>query len=221
MRFHPLTAGPLAAALTFALAVAPFPARACEPGETGVPDLDSSIVTWRLGAGQSATLLVVPDGSGPPFSAARNAAGMLVDVTITLQLVDTCGDPIFMFPPEDMWIQSADQGVAWCLGGACADGPTDRFGQAHWVLPRRAGGHSQAACEVLFNGMVVNNGGPLPLRFNSPDLNGDLEVGLVDIVLFSEAYFGAYQAAADFTADGVLNITDIAIMAGARGAHCP
>lgn len=225
MRFRTFAAAAPARALCLALgltlAAIPPAARACDPNQTGVPDLDNSIVSWSLGAGQSATLLVVPDGSGPPFTAAHNAAGMLVDATITLQMIDFCGDPIFMFPAEDMWIQSADHGVVWCVGGACADGPTDRFGRTNWVLPRRAGGHSQAACQVLVNGMVVSDGPGLPLRINSPDINGDLDVGLVDIALFSAAYFGAYQAAADFTADGTLNILDVTILAAALGATCP
>lgn len=195
-------------------------ALACEG--TGLPDLDLCVVTWHAGSGTTATLLVVPDGSGAPLTAARRPDGMLVDATIELLMVDACGDFIFNFPSEDLWLESTDDGLALCAGGSVADHNVDRQGRTVWTQPLRAGGHSQAACQVLINGLPVAGGGGLPLHFNSPDLNGDRGVSLVDIVLFAEAYsLGSYVFAADLHADGAVNIADIGVMAAGVGAGCP
>lgn len=186
-----------------------------------VPDLDQSIVTWGLGAGQSATLLVLPDGSGPAFTAARIPGGMTVDATIQMTLIDSCGYPICCFPREDMWLESQDYGLVLCAGGSIADHNTNQYGQTEWTLPLKAGGHSQAACQVLVNGMALPGSVALPLHFVSPDLNGDRDVSLIDLVVFAEAYFGAYTFAADLRADGVIDLSDIPVLAAGMGAECP
>lgn len=191
-------------------------------GDTGLPDLGLSVVTWHAGSGSSATLLVVPDGSGSPLTAARRPSGMLVDATIELLMVDACGDIIVNFPGEDIWLESTDHGLSLCAGGSVADHNVDMQGRTEWTQPLRAGGHSQATCQVFINGMAVANGGALPLHFNSPDLNGDRVVSLVDIVLFAEAYSrGTYAFEADLHADGAVNIADIGVLAAGVGAGCP
>lgn len=190
-------------------------------GDVGIPDLGQSVVTWPLGAGESAVLLVLPDGTGAPFTAARRPNGQPVDATILLTIIDGCGDPVAYFPREDIWLESADHGLALCPGGTIADRNTDQNGQTDWTLPLRAGGHSQADCRVLINGVPVSGGMPLPLRFNSPDLNGDRVVTLTDVALFAGAYYAAYDFAADLQADGLNNLADIAVMARGLGADCP
>jgi hypothetical protein len=193
--------------------------RAC--GDLGIPDLGQSVVTWRLGAGESAVLLVLPDGTGAPFTAAHRPDGVLVDATILLTVIDGCGDPVAFFPREDIWLESADLGLVLCAGGSTADRNTDQYGRTDWTQPLRAGGHSQAGCRVLINGMPVISGTPLPLHFNSPDLNGDRAVSLADVPRFAAAYFGPYQFVADLHADGTVNLTDIGVLARTVGAHCP
>ena len=194
-------------------------ALACEG--TGIPDLDQSIVSWGLPAGESATLLVVPDGSGPRVTGARRSNGMLVDATITLTMIDACGDLICCFPAEDMWLESQDQGLVLCAGGSIADHNTSQLGQTEWTAPLKAGGHSQAACRVLVNGIALPGSIALALHFNSPDLNGDRVVSLTDIPLFAAAFHGPYAFAADLHFDGNINLTDIPLLARAMGAHCP
>ena len=193
-------------------------AAACEPGETGLPVLDLSVVTWHLGHDETATLLVVPDGSGAPLTAARRPDGSPVDATIQLTLIDACYDPIAHYPREDMWLESVDQGLVLCAGGSIADHNTDLQGMTTWSQPIRGGGHSVAGCKVVVSGTLSF---PLPLRFNSPDLNGDLAVSLVDVARFAGAYFGPYRFEADLRADGALNLSDIAVMAAHVGADCP
>lgn len=187
----------------------------------GFPSPEHSIVSWSLGEGQSATLLVMPDGGGPPFTAARDPGGAVVDATIRLVLKDYSDALIANFAAEDMWIESLDQGLVFCAGGSRADHNTDMQGITSWTLPRRAGGWSQAQCRVIMNGQPVTGGIDPALHFNSPDLDGDLEVTLTDIGLFAEAYFGDYAFAADLQFNGAVNLGDIGVLAGAVGAGCP
>jgi hypothetical protein len=188
-------------------------------GVTGIPDLDQSLVSWGLGAGESATVLVVPDGTGEPLSSAHRPDGTPVDATIHLVLLDPCDDPIWNFPREDMWLESGDGGLVPCAGGTVADSQTGMNGHTSWSAPLRAGGHSQAVCRVLVNGMPV--GQALPLHFVSADINGDRRVDLADVALFAQAYPAPYAFAADLHANGAVNLSDIAVLAGARGANCP
>jgi hypothetical protein len=185
-----------------------------------VPDLDGGVVTWNVPAGQSATLLVIPDGSGASFTEARGANGMLTNATVTLTLVNSCGE-LIGFPQEDMWLESEDQGLVLCAGGSTADHATDQNGQSTWTVPLKAGGHSQAACRVVVNGTALPGSSALPLHFNSPDLNGDRVVSLTDIPLFAAAFHGPYAFAADLHFDGNINLTDIPLLAQAMGARCP
>ena len=62
---------------------------------------------------------------------------------------------------------------------------------------------------------------PVNVRFNSPDINGDLVVNLSDIVYFTQDFYGAYNYRSDFNWDGVINLSDIALMAQGIGAACP
>ncbi len=189
----------------------------------GMPSPELSTVSWELGAGQSAILLVVPDGDGPAFTAARDANGAEVDATIRLVLRDGSGFPIAMFPAEDMWIESADQGLVFCAGGGSADHWTDALGSTTWSLPRRAGGHSQTSCRVFVNGLPVTGGINPELHFNSPDINGDLYVNLLDVAAFTRDYYGAYEFRSDLARDAVLNLADVAVMVAYIhiGAGCP
>jgi len=124
----------------------------------GMPSPEHSIVSWNLGEGQSATLLVMPDGGGPPFTAARDPGGAVVDATIRMVLKDYSGALIANFAAEDMWIESLDQGLVFCAGGSRADHNTDMHGVTSWTLPRRAGGWSQTQCRVIMNGQPVTGG---------------------------------------------------------------
>lgn len=133
-----------------------------EGGVTGVPDLDQSLVSWGLGAGESATVLVEPDGTGERLSAAHRPAGSPVDATIHLVLLDPCDYPIWNFPREVMWLESGDGGLVPCAGGTVADSRTGTDGHTSWSAPLRAGGHSRSACRVLVNGLPV--GQALPPR---------------------------------------------------------
>jgi hypothetical protein len=167
------------------------------------------------------TLLMVPDGSGPSFSEARNEAGEAVDATITMYLRDPWGMAIVNFPREDIWIETEDDGLAFCLWGLHPDDHTDWDGMTRWVQPALAGGSSEGPAIVMVNGAPLTSNDGLPLRFNSPDLNGDGIVNLTDAGMLSSDYYTGYTFRSDFHRDGLLNLADIAPFARAYGAQCP
>lgn len=170
------------------------------------------------------TILNFPDGTGFSFQEARDSNGELVDATITLYLRDTNNDPIAGFPCEDIWLQSEDGGLFICFWGNWGTNPdadTDMNGMTQWVNPLCVGGSSQAPLEVLVNGLSILNPPNLPISFNSPDLNRDGHVNLIDLGYFSADYFGEYNFQSDFHCDGQINLADVARYAEGSGAHCP
>jgi len=189
---------------------------------SGVPDLVQSIAQIAFTGPGTASLLVVPDGSGPRFTEAHDEQGNVIDATITLLLLDPMGAPIVNFPFEDLWLESTDGGLVGCNYGVIADHHTDANGITSWVNPPVAMGHSQSLVQVFVNGSPLVSGPGLPLRFNSPDINGDGFVNLQDLPLLSvDLYSTLYSFRSDFNGDGILNLQDIAIFAQHYGAQCP
>jgi hypothetical protein len=196
-----------------------------------VPAAAQVIECWDLGLYSTAELaapgegpfsvMVVPDGTGDPLAAAYDAQGSLVDATIIYHLRDCDDLPVPNFPAEDLWLEVEDQGLASCVGGTVADAETDVTGRTTWSRPLRAGGSSQAACIIVVSGTPGIWPPYLPLQFNSPDLDADLDVDLSDLAIFAGDYFGGYRYRSDFARDGVLNLIDLVRMAAAYGAGCP
>lgn len=170
---------------------------------------------------ETLTLLIMPDGSGDSFEDATLPYGNTEDATITVTLWDGNYDPIYQYPAEDIWLESRDGGMVPCSGGTIADANTDVNGMTQWVNPLFAGGHSEALTEVRVNGSPIELTVGVNLSFNSPDINGDLIVNLVDVQLFTGDFFNAYDFRSDFHRDGVINIADIPALAQAYGAGCP
>lgn len=193
---------------------------------TGIPDLSNSYIEWAYEGDQVLSLYNLPDGSGNGLDQAflpgqpDGSAPVMVDATITLVMLDGLEYPIAMFPFEDLWLMSGDDGMVACAGGTVADANTDVEGRAQWSDPLLAGGWSASSIEVYINGDRVI-GGSVALWVNSPDVNGDLSVDLADLGTFASDYFGAFQYRSDFNYDGVLNLSDIALMANGIGANCP
>lgn len=189
---------------------------------TGVPSLEFSTASIAYTGSGVPTLLVVPDGTGPSFIQARDESGNFVDATVTMILRDSGGFPIVNFPWEDIWLQSSDGGMVSCSWGMHPDQHTDVNGMTLWALPAQASGHSESPVLVMVNGSALTSNNGLPLRFNSPDINADGTVNLVDVSLLSIDYFsGLYHFRCDFNSDGVLNLSDINIFAVHFGARCP
>lgn len=202
-----------------AVFVIAFPCMADVPDN--FPDLSSSVATIAYDGPGTPTLLVVPDGSGPYFTQAHDEGGNLVDATITLVLVDLIGVPIANYPFEDCWLESMDGGMVACFGGNTADYDTDFNGVTQWVNPMRAAGYSQALVRVMINGSALTSNAGLPLNFNSPDINGDGIVNLIDVAIVTQDYYTGYHFRCDLNGDGVLNLRDVPLFAQYLDAQCP
>lgn len=184
----------------------------------GIPDLSLSTATIAPEA-NGASVFVVPDGSGQPFTEARAPGGAVVDATITLTLIDTQGDPIFLYPREDLWLETSLDGLVSCDGGASADHATDVDGRTTWSQPLGAGGNSDGEVVHVYIAGAHLNGPGLNLIFNSADINGDLVIDLSDIAAFTPMLF-TDNIDGDFNHDGVVDLSDVARFAQVNGAIC-
>ena len=183
-----------------------------------------STVTMSYTGGESMTLLVLPDGSGDPFSMARLPGGTVADATLTLTLHDCFDVPIAGVPSEDLWLTTVDGGLANCATytATIADNNTDADGVTTWSVPPHAGGHSEAGIVFMVSGSdLFYSQTPMNLNFVSPDLNGDLMVNLSDIVAFVSDLEAGAASRSDFNHDGAVNLSDVIIMVGGLGADCP
>ena len=189
--------------------------------DTGVPSLELSEAFIAYDGPGVPFLLVVPDGSGTPFTEALDEQGNVVDATITLYLRDPQGSPIANFPREDLWLETGDDVVVSCYWGLIADQHTDANGMTLWAIPPVAGGYSQGPIFVMVNGTALTSNPGLPLRITSPDINGDLVINLQDLAILASDYFSDYNFRSDLNGDSYLNLSDIYIFAQHLGAHCP
>lgn len=189
----------------------------------GVPDLTVSTATIPAGSA-GASVWALPNGQGVGFDAAFAVGGGSVDATITLTLIDTNGDPIFLYPFEDLWLQTSGGGLVYCANGTAADASTDINGITHWTNPVLGGGYSNGETVQVYVAGSPLAGGGLNITFNSADISGDLTVNLTDIAFFTQILGGNYtnnpKYAGDFNNDNVINLSDIVRMTAGIGTHC-
>jgi hypothetical protein len=187
-------------------------------GANPIPDLGNC--TAVTAAAEPVSVYTLPDGGGDPLHACCAFGGAKIDASITLQLLDWDFSPISGVPAEDMWLES--DGVNFCPGGAIADGDTDAGGITTWRSAPAGGAASQpeAGTRVMVIGMSLPQP-DLDIRFHSPDLNGDRQVNLTDVVHFIQDYMGGYDWCSDFHWDGVLDLSDVVLLAQGIGKGCP
>jgi hypothetical protein len=188
----------------------------------GVPDLNNSTVTTAAASG--ASVFALPNGAGTAFTEAFGAGGATTDATITLTLIDTNGDPIYLYPFSDLWLETSGGGLAYCSGGTTADASTDENGQAFWANAIAGGGYSAGENAVVMVAGSPVSGGGVNVTFNSADISGDLIVNLTDISNFTVLLGGDFtshpQYAGDFNNDGQINLSDIARFTPGIGTAC-
>jgi hypothetical protein len=173
-------------------------------------------------------ILVVPDGSGPSFAEARTADGTVVDATIRLyfEVYDEFGGPYgpaWGAPPEDGWLEMPGGQVLSCAPSGLLhfDAPSDDAGWAVYAEPPRAGGWFEGELIPVYSDSPSLDGAVLPISFNSPDLDGDLDVDLSDVVLFAQDLAaGTHPFRSDLLHDGLVNLSDVVVMASHVGAAC-
>lgn len=190
-----------------------------------VPDLDLSTATVDIPAPGPFVLMVRPDGQGPGFAGARDASGNTVDATIEIVLLGFVGFPVEGFPGLDLWLAPIGAPCVNCAGpslyyGFSVDRDTDSNGTTILSLPPRGGGYNQNDCTIYISSNPLN-GPPLPIHWNSPDINGDLAVDLADAGFFTVDLYGAYHFRSDLVYDGVINLSDAGEMSAAMGVRCP
>lgn len=177
-------------------------------------------------------ILVVPGGSGPSFQQARTIDGDVVDasVSVLIWLVDEYGPigPLAGFFAEDLTLQAPDGLTVGCAQDhvMTADHDTGADGWTTFSLAPRAGGWSQDLLEIWVVGDPASEVGseipPLPIYFNSPDIDGDLAVDLSDITLFAQDLAaGNAPFRSDLKWDGVIDLSDIVVFSRHIGAGCP
>lgn len=188
----------------------------------GIPDLILS--TAGTAATAQVSVYTLPSGGGHGLDDCYLSGGTKTDASITLTLVDLNSDPIYLYPACDMWLETSLGGLALCEGGSCADLGTDHDGLTTFSNPVFGGKQTDPGagevCQVIVNGSPLAGPG-MDIQFNSPDINGDLEVNLTDVVLFAGDYYGAYLYRSDFYFDAAVNLSDIVLLAQGMGAECP
>jgi hypothetical protein len=146
------------------------------------------------------------------------------DYRIHLDLWESGGNPIVGMPGGEMWVLNEDLLV--CPGGYCyADGPTDENGHTTFSGTIMGGTASdgldcdQTLLYVYLWGELLNDGEPVCVSTNSPDLDGDLSVGIPDFARFvqdfnCESSGEPCNPCHDYNEDGKTGVEDFAIFAG-------
>jgi hypothetical protein len=184
----------------------------------GIPDPNESYATTV--AGVQVSILNSPGGTGSPINSCYGfGVGPTVDATIEVWVRDAFGDPIYLYPFSDIWLETASKAMVLCPGGSVADQSTDINGYTTFSGAMFAGCCGSGMI-VMINGTALAQPA-LNMLVNSPDMNCDLTVNLTDVVLFAGAYYGAYDYCADFYWDGILNLSDIVVLAQNVGQACP
>lgn len=187
------------------------------------------VVTFVYFFGDPVSVWMRPDGAGQPLDLATVFGGAIENATIALRLRSfETGMPLEGYPAEDCWLSipaAAGRTATSCTGGVFyADGPSDLGGWITFTEPLPGGGWSDQGFVVYLAGERARDlDGELlptvPLRVNSPDLSGDLQINLTDIILFVPA-LQQYEYRADLNYDGQVNLSDIIRMTDAVGVVC-
>jgi hypothetical protein len=185
----------------------------------GIPDPIESYAVAQSEPNQ-VSCVICPAGDTTTLTACYLFGGTpTVSAVIDLWVRDINGDPVYLYPPDDLWV--VFNGQCDCPVHACvADAPTDANGHTTFSGPwYGAGCSNDNSTNISLNGLVLIHPG-MPIWFNSPDMNCDLVVNLTDVVLFAASYgTGAYCA--DFLWDGIVNLSDIVLLAQHYGHTCP
>ena len=157
------------------------------------------------------TLMITPARSGETLGD--------MGLTVTVTLLDAGGRPWPNYPAADVWLASELPGdVALCANGSTGDSNSDANGVMIFS-GAVAGGGSTARTNVYFVNTALL-GPPLPIAFNSPDINGDLVVDLSDFGLFGQD-FGTDAFRSDFVHDGLVDLADFSRFGASFGERCP
>jgi hypothetical protein len=148
---------------------------------------------------------------------------------------DLVGQPIPDIPASDFWLIDCDpiNNLALCGGSAstAADSATNDSGATTMGDATLAAGGCADGLSMVVQGFIL---GPAPgpgcpaycwdILVRTPDLDGNLEVNLVDLSIFATCYPPQpYDPCCDFDCSGLVNLQDLARFAfhfGPPGHSC-
>jgi hypothetical protein len=181
-----------------------------------IPDLGNSY--WSCRTDVDVTVVVCPAGDGFTLDAAwPTAGGAPVDATIDAWVIDGGGNPVHLYPFEDIWLESP--GLAYCTGGTVAAANTDPMGHTYFRI-LATGGHAYGDLRVMVNGDAIAGAAP-NLRLASPDINGDGSVNIADLAVFVGMQEGTYDPDGDLDGNGRLDLTDAVLLFRHFTHACP
>lgn len=179
------------------------------------------------------SLMILPDGSGTPFDQAMTFGNDIADASMELLIRTESQEFLAGVAAMEFVLQSTDSAAGILQGcltstdsGLIPLEGTDDQGHLFFDEPLLGGGWSEGPLEMTIQGSSYIFPGPdsqgpiFDIRFNSPDINGDLNVNLSDIVLFTQDLLGEYNYRSDFAWDGEINLTDIVRMVQGLGVSC-
>ena len=186
------------------------------------------------GATAPVSVMVLPNGTGPQLTNCYYFGGLPANGVITVQLLDAAFDPVPNWPNRSIRINHTPNiAPNWCPDSwypppmhapNCADQVTDAGGFTRFSLAYHGGWWQDRGSQVWVleaTGVWMPIPNDLKMFFNSPDLNGDLAVNLLDVTIFSADLFGPYAYRSDFNWDGDINLLDVIIFSASLGITCP
>lgn len=181
----------------------------------GIPDETESTASSASGC-----LQVVPNGTGDTLS----SKGLTVTVTVR----DGNGDPIAAYPFQDVGLADNAGGadITLCTSGWLSSANTNAAGVTTITGVGFAGGSTQGGMRATVAGVRIISGPALDIDVVSPDMNGDLQVQILDLSAVPTGFAarflnGVYDFQSDYTCDGTENLLDVVEYSFANGAVCP
>jgi len=197
-------------------------ATAAAAGCFPLPDINLSYAVFTHQTGNQGTLsmMMVPDGTGDVLAEVIRADGTRVNGEITVYVRDFAGVGMPGVLPAEITVGSDDPRLVFCDEFNIARVATDPDGLSYFDGPFGGGGTSTSLLRisVCYDFLTTVF---LPLQINSPDITGDLKVDLQDVQAFAVDFYGSYDYRSDFEYDGVVNLSDVTLMAQHLGASCP
>ncbi len=146
------------------------------------------------------------------------------DYRIQVRIWDINGDPVVGLPATDIWVDRPGELSTCPWSFSQADEPTDASGQTsisgtiYGGLAADASGGIDCGTTELYvyvMGIILNDGQPVCVAFDSPDLNGDLTVSIADFGMFISDFncTSDCDPCHDFNEDGLTTIADFGIFA--------
>ncbi len=178
----------------------------------GIPDPANS-TAWADNCGR----FTIAPGGGETLIEGSN------DYAIHCQILDINGNPVSL-AATDMTLYHAD--IVFGAGQSSqADAGTDANGDA--MFSDNPGTIDGGVAGDLSNGIIcddldlfvmaydiiINDGNPVCVAVDSPDLNGDLNVSIIDFAKFATDYNGAgpFDSCHDYAESGATDIADLGV----------